>query len=756
MNYLLIGAFIYLFTAVVSVPICKRLGLGTVLGYLLAGIVIGPVLGIAGEETESLQQVAEFGVVMMLFLVGLELKPSKLWELRYKLIGLGGLQIALSIIAIGLSCYYIFDQPWQTSVAIGCIMSLSSTAIVLQTLDEKNLNSSPGGQSSFAVLLFQDIASIPMMALLPLLALAVTTPSNIHSADNIDLLTGMSGYVKTIVTVVVIALLVVVEHFLSNPILKFLAQVRLREVFTLFTLALVIGIAILMSMIGLSPALGAFIAGMVLANSQYRHVLESNLEPFKGLLMGLFFMTVGAGINYHLLYNKFFLIIGATIGLMLIKMLVLYLLALIFKLRTNDRFLFMLALAQAGEFGFVLIELGHHNQVLPDHISDNLSMIVTISMLLTPLCFIAYDKVIVPWTLKGNKNREADAIEESNPIIIVGHGRYGQVVNSMINSLGFETTIIDNDPTTVDGLNRVGIKTYFGDGSRLELLATAGLNKARLLVVAIDNQEQSISLVREARLAFPKLKIIARSYDRSHTYDLYYAGANSIVRETFDSAIRSASYALEILGIDHYKAKELAEFYAIRDRLMTREMADAYNPEIPSIENTDMQDIAREHLNETSELMQQLWEELDQEGVSELSQNQDIDQHDQFLMLRNLSQRANQVNAQESVEDPHNLSNLPEGMLNKLWPAVLKKGKHAKNATPNASDTPESLLANALSHETEYDADEDETTAQSANPETEEAEDDIIESNQLPLEHFNNENYIYTPDPEDEETPPKG
>ena len=351
MGSLLFTAFIYLFAAVVAVPLSKRLGLGSVLGYLLAGMIIGPALGLVGRETQEIQHVAEFGVVMMLFLVGLELAPGMLWRLRNKLLGLGGLQVGATVAVIALAAMAL-GQPWQVAVAAGCILALSSTAIVLQTLGEKNLLGSPGGQASFSVLLFQDIAAIPMLALLPLLAMPELL-GQAHGAsghDEANLLTGMNDYLKAAVTLGVIAAIVVGGHFLSRPVFRFIAASRMREVFTASALTLVVGIAALMTAIGLSPALGAFIAGVVLANSEYRHELESNIEPFKGLLLGLFFITVGAGINFNLLFDEFGIILGLTLVMMLLKIAVLLILGRIFKLRGPDNQLFALSLGHPDNY----------------------------------------------------------------------------------------------------------------------------------------------------------------------------------------------------------------------------------------------------------------------------------------------------------------------------------------------------------------------------------------------------------------------
>ena len=398
MTSLLLSAFIYLASAAVAVPLSKRLGLGSVLGYLIAGVLIGPVFGLVGQETESIQHVAEFGVVMMLFLVGLELEPHKLWQLRWQLLGLGGLQVVLTIAAItGIAM--LMGLSWTVGVAAGCVLSMSSTAIVLQTLGEKNLLASQGGQASFSVLLFQDIAVIPMLALLPLLALpelAGQATEAAHHADAVNLLAGLPAYEKAGITFGVIALIVVGGHFLAGPIFRYIAAARLREIFTVVSLALVIGIAVLMSLIGLSPALGTFLAGVVLANSEYRHELESNIEPFKGLLLGLFFITVGAGVDFELLAHQGWKILGITLCVIIAKGLILLLLGKVFRLKRLDQKLFALALAQAGEFGFVLLSLVESNGVMPSHIAKQLLLAVALSMLFTPLLFIVYDKVMVP------------------------------------------------------------------------------------------------------------------------------------------------------------------------------------------------------------------------------------------------------------------------------------------------------------------------------------------------------------------------
>ena len=611
MTSLLLSAFIYLASAAVAVPLSKRLGLGSVLGYLIAGVLIGPVFGLVGQETESIQHVAEFGVVMMLFLVGLELEPHKLWQLRWQLLGLGGLQVVLTIAAItGIAM--LMGLSWTVGVAAGCVLSMSSTAIVLQTLGEKNLLAGQGGQASFSVLLFQDIAVIPMLALLPLLALpelAGQATEAAHHADAVNLLAGLPAYEKAGITFGVIALIVVGGHFLAGPIFRYIAAARLREIFTVVSLALVIGIAVLMSLIGLSPALGTFLAGVVLANSEYRHELESNIEPFKGLLLGLFFITVGAGIDMDYLYVKLWSILGLTLAVIVAKGVILWLLGLLFRLKRLHRSLFALALAQAGEFGFVLLSLVESNGVMPSHIAKQLLLTVALSMLFTPLLFIVYDKVMVPRAYARAKAGDAvrpDVIEQKHPVIIAGHGRFGRVINAMVTACGYKTTVIDHNAATVAGYKRFGVETYFGDASRQELLLIAGLAEARLLVVAIDNHEQAMKITEFARKTNPGIKIVARSYDAQQTYELYHAGADEIVRENFDSAVRCGKRALECLGMPKLKAEEVGNLYFHRNRHGMAMAAKAYDPSIGMFENKALIEIVRAEMAETERLIRQL------------------------------------------------------------------------------------------------------------------------------------------------------
>ncbi|SMF26415.1 monovalent cation:proton antiporter-2 (CPA2) family protein [Pseudobacteriovorax antillogorgiicola] len=556
-----IQTFIYLCAAVVSVPIAKRFGLGSVLGYLIAGVIIGPVVGLVGSETTTIQHFAEFGVVMMLFLVGLELEPRMLWRMRTRLLGLGGLQVGLTITLIA-AIAVAFGQSWNTAITISLIFSLSSTAIVLQTFNEKNLTKTEGANTAFSVLLFQDIAVIPMLAFIPLLAIpelasvgAEATAGGHH--EELSLVSGLSGWLYALVVGGAVAGVVFGGHYLSRPLFKFVANAGLREVFTAATLLLIIGIAALMSLVGLSPALGTFLAGVVLANSEFRHELESNIEPFKGLLLGLFFITVGAGIDFGLLSSNTWQVLAMTLGVMLGKGLVLFILALLFKVQGKDRWLFTLSLAQAGEFGFVLLNFSVQSHVLPPEMSGILSLVVALSMFLTPGLFILFDHVIRPAFDKQSDQREPDVIEERGLAIIAGIGRFGQIVNRLLVANKVNTVVLDYQAGQIDLMRKINVKSYFGDATRPELLHTAGIEQARLFVVAIDQKEPSIELVKYLKHTYPNLKVLARAFDRGHSYALRMAGADYIVSETYYSALEMGRVALENLGMHPFRAEQV-------------------------------------------------------------------------------------------------------------------------------------------------------------------------------------------------------
>jgi CPA2 family monovalent cation:H+ antiporter-2 len=591
MTDFLLLAFIFLVAGVIAVPIASRLGLGSVLGYLIAGIVISPILTVLHVDVISIQHFAEFGVVMMLFLVGLELEPKLLWSMRAKLLGLGGGQVALTTLVV-MAVAMALGQVWSVALAIGLVMALSSTAIVLQTLGEKGLMKSDGGQSSFSVLLFQDIAVIPMLALIPLLALPELSETLSHAAHDggehgggsMSLVDGLPAWASALVTLAAIAAVIVAGSYLTGPVFRFIAAAKLRELFVATALMIVIGIALLMSLVGLSPALGTFLAGVVLANSEYRHELESDIDPFKGLLLGLFFMTVGAGINFALLMDNLSIIVALTLGLMMVKIIVLYVLTVVFKLGGSDRWLFSLGLAQAGEFGFVLLSFTVSSAVIPGDLADRLLLIVALSMLLTPALFIFYDRIIAPRFAAKNA-READDIAEKSEIIIAGYGRVGGIVNRLLRNTGASPTVIDFSAKQLEILKAFDVHAYYGDATRPDLLHSAGIDEAKLFIIAIDNREQITELAKYVNHHYPNLHVIARAVDRNHVYDLWAAGCRDIIRDTYDSSLRMGRSAVEALGYSNDQSERMVSAFNDMDRKIMLEMAEHYDPDIPAHQN---------------------------------------------------------------------------------------------------------------------------------------------------------------------------
>jgi len=586
METFLFQASFYLAAMVIAVPLAVRFGLGSVLGYLIAGIVLGQIMGHDADEMAEIQHFAEFGVVLMLFLIGLELQPRALWAMRDKLLGLGGLQILITMGLVALGAVAL-GQDWRVALALGMIFSLSSTAIVLQTLTEKRLMQTAGGRSAFSVLLMQDIAVIPMLALLPLLALPGARALN--EADHggaTALLDGLPGWGVTLATLAAVGAVVVVGHFLVHPLFRFVHAARLREINTAVALMIVVGIATLMNMVGLSPALGTFLAGVVLASSEFKHELESDIAPFKGLLLGLFFITVGAGIDFDVLTAAPFAILGMTLGLVALKGAVLYGLGRAFRLKGRDMWLFTLGLAQAGEFGFVLVSFALGQRILPPDLAQAVLLVTALTMLFTPLLFILHDR-LAALTKEEGEATKPDEIDDQQPIIIAGIGRFGQVVNRMVTMSGFRTTVLDHSLETIRLMRTFGFKGYYGDPTRPELLAAAGLDKARVLVACLDDKAATTRLVSYARRQRPDLHIVARARDREHVFELYQAGANDIVRELFDSSLRVARYVLENVGLSEYEAAELEKIYYKLDRAAVRDLAEVWKPDVPVDRNPE-------------------------------------------------------------------------------------------------------------------------------------------------------------------------
>jgi CPA2 family monovalent cation:H+ antiporter-2 len=573
-----VQAFIYLAAAVIAVPLAKRFGLGSVLGYLVAGVVIGPVTGLVGQETDTIQHFAEFGVVMMLFLVGMELDPKALWAMRVRLVGLGGLQVVLTA-AAGMAVAWWLGLVWQTALTVGFVFALSSTAIVLQTLDEKGLEKTEGGRSAFSVLLFQDIAVIPMLALIPLLALPELAGESAGNAGHSDLslVANLPGWAHGLVVVVAVVAVIFGGYYLSRPLFRYVVQSGLREVFTATALMLVIGIAALMSLVNLSPALGAFLAGVVLANSEFRHELEANLEPFKGLLLGLFFITVGAGINFDVLAEEWGTVVSLGLAVLVVKALILLALALIFRIKGSNGWLFTLSLAQAGEFGFVLLTYSVQNNVVPTDVSQILFLVVAFSMFLTPLLFIIYDRVVLPrYRRSKNDDREADIIDEKAPVIVAGVGRFGQIVCRLLRANNTPIVVLDHEIQQIENVRQIHIKSFFGDASRHDLLETAGIEDARLLVVAIDDRDRTTRMVEHVKKSYPGVWVLARAFDRGHGYELRAAGADDVVSETYHSALELGGHALTALGVHPLRAKQMTWAFVENEAAHEDELFEAW------------------------------------------------------------------------------------------------------------------------------------------------------------------------------------
>ncbi len=581
---LLFQAFIYLVAAVVSVPIAKRAGLGSVLGYLIAGVIIGPfVLGLVGHE-EGVMHFAEFGVVMMLFLIGLELRPALLWRMRGPILGLGGLQVLLTTLLITV-LGIVFGLIWQHALVIGMTLALSSTAIVLQTLNEKGWMKTGAGESCFSVLLFQDIAVIPMLAVLPLLAVGVSTES--LSAANES---GQAGWINTLKVVGAVAGIIFVGRYVIRHIFRIIADTKLREIFTATALLLVIGTAVLMEAVGLSPALGTFLAGVVLADSEYRHELELNIEPFKGLLLGLFFISVGASIDFNVLFASPIIIMGLVVALIVVKFVVLFGLSKIFKMTFNSGMLFSFALAQGGEFAFVLFSFATKNGVISAQLVNPLIVVVALTMLITPLLIIFYERFFESHKPDNVQAEYDDDIDQGadNPVLIAGYGRFGQIAGRLLASNGFKTTILDNNASHIEVLRGFGNKVYYGDASRVDLLEMAGASNAKLMIIAIEGREKINELVETISKHFPNLKLLVRAENRTHAFELLKLGVpeENIYRVTFGSSLELGKDALRYLGFNGYRAQRAALLFKKHDEEVIKELYEQYFQDFEGFRST--------------------------------------------------------------------------------------------------------------------------------------------------------------------------
>lgn len=542
----LTNSLIYLSAAVLAVPLAKKLGLGSIIGYLAAGMAIGPWgLGLV-TNVQDILHFAEFGVVLMLFLVGLELEPERLWALRRPIFGWGSAQV-LACAALITGAAMLFGVRWEIALVAGLGLALSSTAIALQAIGERNLMPTSSGQAGFSILLFQDVAAIPILALLPLLG---------SLAGENEALAQSNRALEAIKVIAVIAGIVVGGRLLLRPLLRLIANSGTPEIFTAASLLLVVAIAALMQMVGLSMALGAFLAGVLLATSEYRRELETDIEPFKGLLLGLFFIAVGMSIDFGVLRESPGLMAAILLGFLGLKLVVIYGLAALMKLPYQERPVFAVLLAQGGEFAFVVFQAAAGARVFSPETASLLIGAVALSMLLSPLLLVAVDKLLLPRYANGNKPRLAEISEPQHaPVIIAGFGRYGQIVGRMLLAQGIAPTVLDHDADMIEAVRAFGLRVFYGDATRLDLLRTAGAASAKIVVVAVDDVEQSLTIVDLVKEHFPQLQIVARARDVTHWNALRDRGVTCVERELFESSLRSARSVLELLGQPPHEAR---------------------------------------------------------------------------------------------------------------------------------------------------------------------------------------------------------
>ncbi|MCI3180711.1 potassium transporter [Caulobacter sp. CCUG 60055] len=581
MSAILIQALVYLAASVVSVPVAKRLGLGSVLGYLIAGAVIGPwALNLVGDQ-KDVMSFAEFGVVILLFLIGLEVRPALLWSMRGAIFGLGGAQVAATAVTVaGASMALGLD--WRQALAVGLVLAMSSTAIVLQTLDEKGLRSGPVGRAAFGVLLLQDLSVIPLFALLPLLSAdGGAAHASASAAQSHSLIAALPAWLQTVAVLGAVAVVVGGGRYLVRPVFRFIAAARLREIFTASALLLVVAVAVLMELVGLSPALGAFLAGVVLAESEFRRELETDIEPFRGLLLGLFFITVGAGIDFGLVAHRPLQLVGVVLGLMTLKFLVMFGLARLAGASSRPAAAVATALAQGGEFAFVLLTFTVGAGVIGAELAALLTAAVALSMALTPLAMLAYERIATALDAAMPSVEPEDTPFDEGPpdVVIAGFGRFGQVVGRLLTANGFQTAVLDSDIEQIDLLRRFGRPVHYGDATRIDLLRSAGAETAKLLVIALDDREKTVELAEKAREAFPHLKILARAWDRRHAYDLLRNGADVVERETFEGALFLGQKALKLMGFRSHRAHRAANLFRRHDRRTFAELAPIWGQE---------------------------------------------------------------------------------------------------------------------------------------------------------------------------------
>ena len=535
---LLFQAIVFLAGAIICVSIVKRLGLSSVLGYLLAGVLIGPyVLGFIGEEGDDILHFAEFGVVVMLFLIGLEIEPKNFWKMRKSILGMGGIQVGLTMI-FTYAFFYVMGYTWQVSLVIAMAVALSSTAIALQTIKEKGLMETTFGSSSFSILLFQDIIVIFMLGALPLLSNASSEPSTVDHSNTGSLIESLPIGFQTLAIIVSVILIVLAGRYLIAPMLRKVAKTGVREMLIAAAFLIVFGISFLMEFVGLSPALGAFLGGVVLSNSEFKHELESTLEPFKNLLLGLFFMAVGASINFIVIAKSPFTIGGILLAIIVLKAAVLFITAQVFKLKLDQKLLLTFSLAQVGEFAFVLLSFAFQLHILNQEQIDIMLVITALSMSLTPIIGLLNERLLLPrFGTKESIKRPMDHIAKSQKIILVGFGHFGSTIGRFLRSHGVETTILDQDSNRVDFLRKMGFEVYYGDATRLDLLESAGIAEAKIVICATNKIGVSKAISSIIKEKYPHVELMIRTKNRYDAYELLNLGHENIYRETLDLSL---------------------------------------------------------------------------------------------------------------------------------------------------------------------------------------------------------------------------
>ncbi|MEL6558159.1 MAG: monovalent cation:proton antiporter-2 (CPA2) family protein [Bacteroidota bacterium] len=574
---ILFKAIIFLAGAIVCVPIAKRFGLSSVLGYLIAGILIGPyVFGFVGEEGEDILHFAEFGVVIMLFLIGLEIEPQDFWRMRKSIVGMGSSQLIMTLIL----SYVLFTSigfEWKTALVISMAVVLSSTAIVLQTIKEKGMMDTSYGAASFSILLFQDIIVIPMLAVIPLLSSSepVSTHDGHEGEMHTYLLEGLPLGVQTIAVILSVVLVIVVGRYLVIPMLRLVAIAKQRELLSASALLIVLALSYAMEMVGLSPALGAFLGGVVLATSEFKHELESNLEPFKGLLLGLFFIAVGASINFIVISDNPLMISGLVIGIIVLKAVIIYLIAILFKLKLDQRLLLGIGLAQIGEFAFVLLSFAFQLNIISRENLDMMLVVTALSMTLAPILSIINERLILPKVgTKEVESRQVDHIATSHKIILVGFGHFGSTIGRFLRSYGIEATVLDHNSNQVDLLRKLGFKVYYGDATRVDLLESAGIEQADLLISAVDNPATTMALVEIVKEKYPHVKLMVRAKSRYDAYELLKKGVQHVYRESLDTSVKLAGDVLSQMGFRKYSVLRQAQNFIKYDEESMRRLAD--------------------------------------------------------------------------------------------------------------------------------------------------------------------------------------